>query len=200
MKEFVFILDRSGSMAGLESDTIGGFNSMIENQDERKEVLVSTVLFDNKMEILHDRVLLEDIDKLTKKDYYVRGTTALLDALGYSINHIENVHRYIRKEDIPEKTVFIITTDGYENSSMRFSYRDIRNLLSKKKEDGWEFLFLGSNIDVEEEGRNLGIEKNRVMSYESDEEGIEESFSAMEKVMESISKGKPIPGDWNKRK
>ena len=144
MTELVFILDRSGSMAGLEKDTIGGFNSMLEKQrKEPGEAVVSTVLFDNETEVIHDRVAIADVPSLTDKEYFVRGCTALLDAVGGAIHHIGNVHKYARKEDVPEKTLFIITTDGMENASHRYTYDKVRYMIERQKERyGWEFLFL----------------------------------------------------------
>lgn len=162
MTELVFILDRSGSMSGLEKDTIGGFNSMLEKQ--RKEpgnAVVSTVLFDNETEVIHDRVSIADIPHLTDKDYYVRGCTALLDAVGGAIHHIGNVHKYARKEDVPERTLFIITTDGMENASRRYTYDKVRCMIERQKERyGWEFLFLGANIDAAAEAKRFGIDES----------------------------------------
>ncbi|MBQ2160318.1 MAG: VWA domain-containing protein, partial [Firmicutes bacterium] len=150
LTEMVFILDRSGSMGGLEKDTIGGYNSMIEKQKkEEGEALVSTVLFDHMQEVIADRVPLDKIKKMTEDEYYVRGCTALLDAVGYAIRHIGNIHKYAREEDVPEKTIFVITTDGLENASKRYSYSDIKRMIKRQEEKyGWEFLFLGANIDV----------------------------------------------------
>ena len=150
--EIVFILDRSGSMAGLEDDTIGGFNSMIEKQkQEQGDAYVSTILFDNDCEVVHDRVDIQKVPPMTRKDYYVRGCTALLDAVGGAVHHISNIHKYARKEDIPEKTLFVITTDGMENASHRYDYQQVRRMIEQKKELGWEFLFLGANIDAAKE-------------------------------------------------
>ena len=150
MTELVFILDRSGSMAGLEADTIGGFNAMLEKQRRQDgEALVSTVLFDGVTEVLHDRVPLDRVPLLTDKTYTVRGCTALLDAVGGAIHHIGNIHKYARREDVPEKTIFVITTDGMENASRRYSYEKVKQMIARQqKKYGWEFLFLGANIDA----------------------------------------------------
>lgn len=179
--ELVFILDRSGSMAGLESDTIGGFNSMIKKQQTETEgnALVSTVLFDHESIVLHDRVPLNDVKPLTQKDYEVRGTTALLDAVGDSIKHIRNIHKYAREEDRPQKTLFVITTDGMENASHKFNYRQIKELITKQKELGWEFIFLGANIDAVEVASHIGIDARRAVNYHADSKGIAQSFGAI---------------------
>ena len=163
MTELVMILDRSGSMGGLESDTIGGYNSMIRRQRESDgEVLVSTVLFDDRSEVLYDRVSLEKLPQMTEKEYYVRGCTALLDAIGGAIHHIGNIHKYARDEDRPEKTIFVITTDGMENASREYSYERVKKMVERQKEKyGWEFLFLGANIDAIETGGRFGISADR---------------------------------------
>ena len=165
LTEIVFILDRSGSMSGLEADTIGGYNSLIEKQKkEAGEAYVSTVLFDDKAEVLHDRADLRKIQPMTDKDYYVRGCTALLDAVGGAIHHIGNVHKYAREEDRPEKTLFIITTDGMENSSRIYTYEKVKRMVERQKEKyGGEFLFLGANIDAAAEAERFGIRKDRAV-------------------------------------
>ena len=181
LTEIVFILDRSGSMAGLESDTIGGFNFMIKKQQTETEgnALVSTIFFDHESIVLHDRVPLSDIKPLTEKDYEVRGTTALLDAIGDALKHIKNVHKYARDEDRPQKTLFVITTDGMENASVKFSYRDIKRLIAKQKELGWEFIFLGANIDAVEVAGHIGIDARRAVNYHADSRGTQEVFGAI---------------------
>ena len=181
LTELVFILDRSGSMAGLESDTIGGFNSMIKKQQTQTEgnALVSTILFDHESIVLHDRIPLAEVKAMTEKDYEVRGTTALLDAVGDSIKHIRNIHKYAREEDRPQKTLFVITTDGMENASYKFNYRDIKKLISKQKEQGWEFIFLGANIDAVEVASHIGIDARRAVNYHADSKGIAQGFGAI---------------------
>ena len=182
--EIVFILDRSGSMEGLEADTIGGFNSMMKKQKEEPgEAFVSTVLFDDVCEVIHDRVPLDEVKKLTEKEYFVRGCTALLDAVGGAIHHIGNIHKYAREEDRPEKTLFIITTDGMENASRRYSAADVKKLVEAQKETGWEFLFLGANIDAIETAEQFGIDASRAVNYHSDRIGTRKAFDAFGGLM-----------------
>lgn len=185
LTEIVFILDRSGSMAGLENDTIGGFNSMISKQkDEDGEALISTVLFDNETEVIHDRMPLGDIAPMTGKEYYVRGSTALLDAIGEAIHHISNIHKYAREEDVPEKTLFIITTDGMENSSRKYSYDKVRKMVEKKKEKNhWEFIFLGANIDAVSVANKFGVDRSRAVTYECDSAGTALNYKMMSKMV-----------------
>lgn len=188
LTEIVFILDRSGSMSGLEADTIGGYNSLIEKQKkEAGEVYISTVLFDDSCEVLHDRVALEKIRPITDKEYYVRGCTALLDAIGGAIHHIGNVHKYAREEDRPEKTLFIITTDGQENASKRYSYDKVKHMVERQKEMfGWEFLFLGANIDAIAEAGRFGIQANRAVNYHCDSEGTAVYYAALSRAVSSV--------------
>ena len=157
-------------MGGRENDTIGGYNSMIAKQkDEEGEALISTVLFDNQTEVLHDRVSLDKVDPITDKEYYVRGSTALLDAVGGAIRHIGNIHKYARPEDVPEKTLFIITTDGMENSSTRYTYDKVRKMVERQKEKyHWEFIFLGANMDAVSVASRFGVDKSRAVRYECD--------------------------------
>ena len=184
LTELVFILDRSGSMSGLESDTIGGFNSFIEKQKEVEgDCLVSTVLFNQKSEVVYDRVSLKDIKKMTKDDYVPGGTTALIDAMGAAIHHIRNVHKYIREEDIPEKTVFVIITDGQENDSHRYSSDEVKKMVNKQKETGWEFIFLGANIDAVETAKEYGIDMERTARFHNDKLGIKMNFSTISKAI-----------------
>ncbi len=181
LTEIVFILDRSGSMGGLESDTIGGFNAMLKKQQAETEgnAVVSTILFDHESKVLHDRVPLEEVKPLTADDYQVRGTTALLDAVGDAVKHIKNIHKYAREEDRPQKTLFVITTDGLENASQKFSYADIKRLVEQQKELGWEFIFLGANIDAVEVAGNIGIDARRAVNYHADSTGTAHVFGAI---------------------
>lgn len=201
MTELVFILDRSGSMAGLEKDTIGGFNSLIEKQ--RKEpgnAVVSTVLFDNKSEVIHDRVPLESIPPMTDKEYYVRGCTALLDAVGGAIHHIGNVHKYARREDVPDKTLFVITTDGMENASRRYNYERVRKMIQRQKERyGWEFIFLGANIDAAAEAKRFGIDPEWAANYHCDEAGTALNYEVISDVVCAVRMGVDIDEDWKAR-
>ena len=189
--ELVFIIDRSGSMSGLESDTIGGFNSMIEKQKkEAGECLVSTVLFDNTSEVIHDRVSLSRIRPMTNKDYEVRGCTALIDAIGGAIHHIGNVHKYIRREDVPEHTMFIITTDGMENASHKYTSEKVKEMIERQKEKyGWEFIFIGANIDAVETAKNYGIDSDRAVNYCHDNMGTQTLYSAVSKVVNKFRAG-----------
>lgn len=196
------ILDRSGSMGGLESDTIGGYNSMLKKQGETEgEVLVSTVLFDDRSEVLFDRVPLEELPQMTDKEYYVRGCTALLDAVGGAIRHIGNVHKYAREEDRPEKTIFVITTDGLENASREYSYERVKRMVERQKEKyGWEFLFLGANIDAIETAGKFGISADRAANYHSDHVGTALNYEVLaDAVCEMRGSAKAIGADWKKR-
>ena len=202
LTEIVFILDRSGSMAGLEEDTIGGFNAMIEKQKrEPGEALVSTVLFDNVSEVIHDRVDIQKIEPMTRNAYCVRGCTALLDAVGGAIHHIGNVHKYARAEDRPEKTLFVITTDGMENASRQYSYEKLKAMIQRQKETyGWEFLFLGANIDAAREAARFGINADRAATYHADRVGTSVIY---ETVSEAITQVRccaaPLSADWKQR-
>ena len=207
--ELVFILDRSGSMSGLESDTVGGFNSMINKQkSEEGKCFVTTVLFDHEIEFLHDRLELGSIPAMTEKDYTVRGCTALIDAIGSTINHIENIHKYARREDVPEHTVFVITTDGMENASHNYSSDNVKNTISRKKEEGWEFLFIGANIDAVQTAKDFGINKNRAVNYNADSLGTKILYDSVAEAVCSMrstntisaSWSAPIKADYKKRK
>ena len=205
MTELVFILDRSGSMAGLEADTIGGFNSMIAKQRLTPgEALVSTVLFDHETQVIHDRVPLEQVRDLTRNDYYVRGCTALLDAVGGAIHHIGNVHKYARAEDVPEKTLFIITTDGMENASKRYDYRKVKEMIERQKSKyGWEFLFLGANIDAAREAARFGIRAEKAVTYCSDSVGTRLNYEVIADAVADFRTApsccKTVSAGWKQR-
>ena len=196
--EIVFILDRSGSMAGLEADTIGGFNSLIQKQKrEDGKAVVSTVLFDDKCEVLHDRKDLIEIAPLTEEDYYVRGCTALLDAVGGAIHHIGNVHKYARAEDRPEKTLFIITTDGMENASRKYGYEKVKRMIERQKERyGWEFLFLGANMDAVSVAGRFGIAPERAVRFHCDEKGTELNYRVLSETIANVRCGAPMGASW----
>ncbi len=197
--EMVFILDRSGSMYGLEKDTIGGFNSMIEKQKELDgKCYVSTVLFDDKSVVLHDRVNLLRVPEMTRKDYYVGGSTALLDAVGGAIHHIGNIHKYARPEDVPEKTIFVITTDGMENASIKYTSSDVKRMIEKQKEKyGWEFLFIGANIDAGLEAEKIGISRNRSVNYSPTSEGTTNLYNVVEKTVRNYRECSAIDENWS---
>ena len=199
LTELVFIIDRSGSMAGLERDTIGGFNSMIEKQRrENGECLVSVVLFDHERQVLYDRVPLKKIPPMTERDYSVRGTTALIDALGCGIHHIGNVHKYARREDVPEHTMFIITTDGMENASRRYSSDKVKAMIERQREKyGWEFLFIGANIDAVETAGRYGIAPYRAVNYNADSEGTRVVYESVAKAVSSVRCARPLSSSWS---
>ncbi len=185
LTEIVFILDRSGSMSGLEGDTIGGYNSMLARQKkEGGEAILSTILFDDLTEVLHDRIAIDEVERITDKEYYVRGCTALLDAVGGAIHHIGNVHKYARDEDRPEKTLFIITTDGMENASRNYTYDRVKKMVKRqKKKYHWEFIFLGANMDAIEVAGRFGVPPSRAVRYECDSEGTQLNFEVMSKMV-----------------
>ncbi len=197
--ELVFILDRSGSMSGLESDTIGGFNAMIEKQKKQDgECFVSTFLFDSQIQLLHDRVQLPQIPKMTDKDYTVGGCTALLDTIGEAVKHIEKIHKYARKEDTPANTMFVITTDGMENASRHYSSDEIKKLISRQKEKyGWEFLFIGANIDAIQTAARYGISEDRAVNYNADSEGTRVVFDAVCQAVGSMRKSRCLDKEWS---
>ena len=201
LTELVFILDRSGSMAGLEADTIGGFNAMIEKQKgEEGEAVVSTVLFDHLSEVIHDRVDLQKIRPMTRKEYYVRGCTALLDAVGRAIHHIGNVHKYAREEDRPEKTLFVITTDGMENASREYTYDRVRRMIERQRErHGWEFIFLGANIDAAREAARFGISEDRAANYHADSQGTAVIYEAVSEAVCNVRASRPMRTDWKRQ-
>ena len=198
LTELVFILDRSGSMHGLEADTIGGFNSMLEKQrNAQGDALISTVLFDDEMIVLHDRVPINQMRAMTDKDYFVGGCTALLDALGGAIHHIGNVHKYARNEDVPEHTLFIITTDGMENASTRYTAQRVKQMIERQKERyGWEFLFLGANIDAVETARSFGIGADRAVNYCCDAAGTKLNYDTLSEAVVRVRAGKGLEKEW----
>ncbi len=200
LTELVFILDKSGSMAGLEADTIGGFNSMIEKQKKQDgAAFVTTVLFDTKHEVLHDRLPLAQVPAMTDRDYCVGGCTALLDAVGAAIRQIEMIHKYARPEDVPAHTLFIITTDGQENSSTEFSYADVKKMICAAQEKGWEFLFLGANIDAAEEAARIGIRRDRSANYKATAHGTAAAFDAMCCSVEAVRRDGCIQENWQEK-
>lgn len=200
LTEVVFILDRSGSMSGLEGDTIGGFNSMLKKQrEEEGDANVTTVLFDDEIEMLHKRVDIKEIKNITSKDYYVRGCTALLDAIGYSINFMINVQKN-KKEERAKNVLFIITTDGYENASKEYSYEKIKKMITYEKERyNWQFLFLGANIDAISTARNFGISKEFASNYVSDEVGTQITYEVMNSAISNCRVNGVVDGNWKSR-
>lgn len=201
LTELVFILDRSGSMAGLEQDTIGGFNAMIEKQrKEPGEALISTVLFGNETKVIHDRISLSKVPALTEKEYYVRGCTALLDAVGGAIRHIGNIHKYARDEDIPEKTLLVITTDGMENASRRYTYDEVKHMIERQQERyGWEFLFLGANIDAAREAARFGIRADCAADYHPDSVGTKAVYQSVCEAVRQVRRSAPLKASWKQQ-
>lgn len=199
--ELVFILDRSGSMSGLESDTIGGFNSLIEKQRMQDgECYVSTILFDHVSEVLHDRVKLSEVKSMTAEDYTVHGCTALIDAIGCAIHHIARIHKYARPEDVPEHTMFVITTDGIENASHIYSADAVRKMVEHEKAKyGWEFLFLGANIDAVETAKHFGISEERAVNFVSDSEGQQLNYEVVSDAICSVRCSAPLSSEWKSR-
>ena len=200
LTELVLILDRSGSMAGLEGDTIGGFNAMIEKQKRAPgEALVSTVLFSDRSTVVHDRVNVQTVAPMTERQYCVGGCTALLDAIGDAIHHIANVHKYIREEDVPEHTLFVITTDGMENASRRYGADRVREMIARQQARGWEFMFLGANIDAVETARHFGIGEERAVSYCSDAAGTRLNYEVIGDAVTHMRANAKLPRNWKKR-
>lgn len=201
LTELVFILDRSGSMSGLENDTIGGFNSMIAKQRKMEgEAYVSTVLFDHESIVIHDRADIRKVGPMTEEQYSVRGCTALLDAVGKAIHHIGNVHKYAREEDRPEHTLFVITTDGMENASRSYTAERVRQMIERQKSRyGWEFIFLGANIDAIETARHFGIDQNRAVSYRSDHEGTRLNYEVISDAVSQLRCQAALSDDWKER-
>ena len=197
--ELVFILDRSGSMAGLESDTVGGFNTMIEKQKKQNApCYVSTVLFNHASEVLYDRVKLGEVQKMTEEQFFVGGCTALMDAIGGAIHHIGNIHKYIRPEDVPANTMFVIMTDGMENASRRYSSDQVKQMIERqKKRYGWEFLFIGANIDAVETAARYGIDADRAVNYHADKEGTRVVYQSIANAVCNVRANKELRADWS---
>ncbi|MBR0415059.1 MAG: VWA domain-containing protein [Clostridia bacterium] len=200
LTEMVFILDRSGSMCGLESDTIGGFNSLIEKQKKQEgDCFVTTVLFSDSMQTIHDRCKLEAVEKMTDKDYQTMGCTALYDAVGSTVTHIASIHKYARKEDVPAHTIVVIITDGYENASREYSHAAVKKLIEQKKEaEGWEFLFIGANIDAAATAEDIGIDRARAANYKADNAGTAVVFEALSAPIRACRASQPIGSSWRK--
>ena len=199
LTEMVFILDKSGSMAGLEADTIGGFNAMIERQKNTEgEALVSTILFSNNSTVIHDRVDIRNVSPMTPKEYFVGGCTALIDAIGGAIHHIGNVHKYAREEDRPEHTIFVITTDGMENASRHYTSDEVKAMVRKDKEQyGWEFLFLGANIDAMETAARFGIGADRSVTFKNDSRGQQLNYDVVGRaVLQMRECAAPMSASW----
>ncbi len=201
LTEMVFILDRSGSMYGLEKDTIGGFNSLLLKQKEEEgEAFVSTVLFDNEYQLLHDRLPVKEVPEMTANEYKPRGSTALIDAIGRTIRHIANIHKYQRKEDVPANTIFVIITDGMENSSHIYSSDKVKRMIEhEKKKYGWEFIFLGANIDAVETARHFGISEDRAVNYNSDSQGTRLNYEVVSDAVSCCRMSAPIQANWSQR-
>ena len=201
MTELVFILDRSGSMYGLEQDTIGGFNSMLAKQKtDSSEAYVTTVLFDHRILTLHDRLPLQEVRPMTDADYTIGGSTALLDAVGSTIKHIARIHKYAHPDHKPDKTLFVIITDGMENASRRYTYDMVKSLITHEQEKyGWEFLFLGANIDAAAEGARFGIAPDRAVTYKSDVEGTQLNYEVLSETVSCLRAGAPIEAHWSER-
>lgn len=201
LTELVFILDRSGSMSGLESDTIGGYNSMLSKQKkEEGEATITTVLFDDEYELLHDRISIKGVDSITDKEYFVRGTTALLDAIGKTLNKIINVQRHTAEDEKAENIMFVIITDGMENSSYEYNYDKIKNMIEHQKNKyGWEFIFLGANIDSVATAEHFGIDKDRAADYKADSKGTLLNYEVISETVSSLRKNKKVSSSWKDR-
>ena len=199
LTELVFIIDKSGSMSGLESDTIGGFNSMLKKQKKIEgKCFVSTIFFNGKSEVIHDRLPLEKVNELAEEDYEAYGCTALIDALGGAIHHIENIHKYAREEDVPEKTMFVITTDGMENASHIYTSEGVKKMVEKQKEKGWEFIFVAANIDAVETAKHYGIDEDRAVNYVHDAKGTGAVYESVCCAVESVRAKRTLGDNWSK--
>lgn len=201
LTEIVYILDRSGSMSGLEKDTIGGYNSFLEKQKkEDGDAVVTTVLFDDKYDMIHDHVDIKKVKPLTNKEYFARGMTALLDAIGKTINHVGNRHKYALDSEVPGKTIVVITTDGFENASREFTSDKVKSMIEhQKKKYGWEFLFLGANIDAVETAKNFGITREFAVTYEADEDGTALNFESVSNVVSDVRASRPMAANWKEK-
>lgn len=200
LTELVFILDCSGSMNGYEADTVGGFNSVLKKQKKTEsKAFVTTILFNHETKILHDRIGISDVEKMTLDDYPVSGCTALLDAVGDTIDHIKNIHKYIRKEDVPEHTLFVITTDGLENASYKYTASMVRKAIAQQKELGWEFLFLAADLDAEATAEHIGISRNKAANFHKDSQGIKKAFGAVASVCSSLPTRGNVADNWKKK-
>lgn len=201
LTELVFILDRSGSMSGLESDTIGGYNSMLEKQKkEEGQAIITTVLFDDQYELLHDRVNIKGITPITDNEYYVRGTTALLDAIGLSISKIINVQKHTLREERAAKVMFVIITDGYENASREFTYEKVRQMIEYQKDKySWEFIFLGANIDAVATAEQFGIAEDRATNFNADSEGVSLNYEVISDIVTELRANRPLNDSWKER-
>lgn len=200
LTELIFILDRSGSMFGLEPDTIGGFNGLIQKQKgETGQALVSTILFSNQSQVLHDRVPVEQVRPMTTADYQVGGGTALLDAIGDAIHHIRNVHKYARPEDVPARTMMVITTDGMENRSCRYTLEQIKADIQRQKQAGWEFLFLGANMDAVGTAGQMGIHADHAVTYQCDAQGMAVNYEALNQAITNVRNARPVGSGWKEK-
>lgn len=200
--EIVFILDKSGSMSGMEGDTIGGFNSMLDKQKKNEgEAFVTTVLFSNESRILHDRLPIDKVEHITDSDYYVGGNTALLDAIGDTVEHIKTIHKYANKEDVPEHTIFIITTDGMENSSHKYSSKQVKSLIKEQEKNGWQFIFIAANIDAVETADYIGIDRESAVGYCQSAAGTRSTFECMDEAISLVRANKSLSKNqgWKKK-
>lgn len=199
--ELVFIIDQSGSMRGLEKDTLGGFNSILDKQKDKhgSDVIVSTVLFSNRTDVIHNRIPIEEIEPLDERQYVVGGTTALLDAVGGAIDHITRVHKLLGVKNTPNQTLFVITTDGHENASKYFKKEMIENLIKQKEETGWEFIFLGANIDAYNQARSFGIRNERVSNYIHDAEGVRNMYESLNEAVQDLRTSKMMRETWKQK-